>query len=47
MSLIDKYIAQLIEYIKTLDEEQLLYLLTFVKKVFPIPDVPYCEPDQQ
>lgn len=34
MSLVDKYVAEITKFIKTLDENQLLYLLTFMKKMF-------------
>ncbi len=34
MSLVDKYVAEITEFIKTLDENELLYILTFIKKLF-------------
>ena len=30
----DKYAAEITEMIETLDEKQLLYILTFIKKMF-------------
>ncbi len=34
MSMIDKYIKEITELLETLDENQLLYILTFIKKLF-------------
>ena len=34
MSMIDKYISEITKIIKDLDENQLLYLHTFIKKLF-------------
>ena len=30
----EKYISEITEFINTLDENQLLYILTFIKKLF-------------
>lgn len=30
----EKYIKEIIQFISTLDENQLLYILTFIKKLF-------------
>lgn len=34
MSMIDKYIAEITQYLRNLNENQLLYILTFIKKMF-------------
>ena len=34
MSMADKYIKEITEFIKTLDENELLYILTFMTKMF-------------
>lgn len=34
MSLVDKYIAEITHLIKKLDESELLYILTFMRKMF-------------
>ena len=34
MSMVDKYIKEITEFIKKLDENELLYILTFLKKMF-------------
>lgn len=34
MSLVDKYIAEIMEFIEKLNENELLYILTFMEKMF-------------
>lgn len=34
MSIIDQYISEITELLRERDENQLLYILTFIKKVF-------------
>ena len=34
MRLVDKYISEITEFLKTLEESQLQYILTFIKKMF-------------
>lgn len=34
MSMVDKYVTEITEFIKKLNENELLYILTFITKMF-------------